>query len=216
MSYSLALFFGFSIWIAAIIGFFRFSKIDATFHPFILLIGVAAINELVSYLLARIYHSNAVSLNIYVLVESLLITWQFWNWSKQKKNYLYLSIVLLFIFGWVTEIFFLSSIWKVTFYFRILYAFVVVLLSINMLNYLIIKERKDIVRNPVFLICTAFIFYFTLKIIVHTFWLYGVSVSREFRLQIVYLMIYLNFFVNMIYIVVVLWMPNKPRSLTLS
>jgi hypothetical protein len=40
-----------------------------------------------------------------------------------------------------------------------------VLLSINTINYLVIQEERNLVRHPVFIICTGFIIFFTYQLV---------------------------------------------------
>jgi hypothetical protein len=60
-----------------------------------------------------------------------------------------------------------------------------------------------------FLICNAFIIYFTFKILVEAFWLYGVNESVNFQAMVFDISSYINVFTNLIYALAVLWMPMK-------
>lgn len=212
MSYDLLTIFSFSIAIAAIIGLIRFKKINPAYYPFLFCIWLAFLNEILNYILARTIKNNIPNNNIYVLLESLLITWQFKRWGLfQRTNYLYFLLISLYVTAWVIEIFFVFTINQMTFYFQIFYSFIVVLMSIHIINRLIVRERKNVLKNPVFLICLAFVTYFTLRVLILTFQLYGTNLSREFRVNVFYSMIYVNLLSNLIYALAVLWMPTKQR-----
>lgn len=73
------------------------------------------------------------------------------------------------------------------------------------------REKKNILKNSIFLICAGFILYYTYKVFVGLFWLYGLNKSMEFTLNIVIIMIYINFITNLIYALAFLWMPTKHR-----
>ena len=173
MNYTLVVIFGFSVAIAAVIGLVRFKKINPVYYPFLICMWLALLNEVLSYILARTIRNNTVNNNIYVLLEALLLTWQFYKWGLfARAKAFFFSIMALHIIVWVAEITIFSSIQHVTFYFQVFYSFVLVLLSIHCVNGLIVRERKNVLRNPVFLICMGLVSYCTLKVLVYAFWLY--------------------------------------------
>ncbi len=212
MSYTLAVIFAFSIVIAAILGLIRYNKINKTYFPFIYCIWIGALNEILGFTLSRMGYHNTINNNIYVLVESLLFTWQFRNWGLFKRNkFGFHAILAIFVIFWLIECIVFKGIYLTTSYFRTVYSFVIVLMSINILNEKLLTERKNILRNPVFLICIGFVLYYTYKVIVGMFWMYGLRGSREFRMNVVWILIYINFISNLIYAFAVLCMPQKHR-----
>ena len=212
MSWTLNAIFSFSILLAAIIGIIRFKNISPNYYPFIFSLWIGSLNEIVSYFLIRNSVSNALNGNIYVLIESLLISWQFKKWDAFKNNrWVFEIIIILFVTSWIIENFFISRITSFSSYFRVLYSFIIVLISVNTINELIIRERRNIMKNSVFLICTAFIIYYTYKVLVETFWIYGLNYSRGFRNNVYFILTYVNLLANLIYALAVLWMPMKQR-----
>ena len=97
------------------------------------------------------------------------------------------------------------------FYYLILYSFILVLFSIHTINGILIRERKNILKNPIFLICTAFVIYFTFRVLVYTSWMYGLSMSNEFNIKVNFILESMNLFANLIYALAILWMPTKHR-----
>lgn len=171
--------FSFSIYIAGFIGFIRFKKIHKNFYPFLLCIWIACLNELLTFILFKSNHNSSINSNFYVLLESLLITLLFKNLGVLKNpRYLYYTISLSLIIIWLSEIIILRKINVDLIYFRIFYSFVVVLMSISCINILIGKSGKFIIKNSVFLLCLGFILYFTYKVLIHSFWLYGLTSSK--------------------------------------
>ncbi len=81
MNFTLLVIFSFSIFIAAIIGGIRYARISAVYHPFLYCLWIGSANEILSYFLIRARHSTAINISIYILIESLLFTWQFKNWG---------------------------------------------------------------------------------------------------------------------------------------
>ncbi len=217
MNYWQVIIFSATIWIAAIIGWVKFNRLHPTFLPFCICISVAALNECISFVLTHNGFNTILNNNIYVLLESLLITWQFKNWgifNKQQK--LFYLVLLLLLLIWSVENFSGLGTSGIHFYFRIAYSFVIVIMSININNQLIVSHRNHLLKSPVFLICAGFIIYFTYKILIEAFWLYGLRSSRDFRINVYLLLTWINLVVNLIYAVALLWIPKKPQHITLS
>ena|ERR1051325_7676553 len=145
MSPTLKTIFSFSIVIAALISWIRLKKINPAYYPFILLIWIGLLNELISYFIIRDGHSTAFNNNIYSLLESLLILLQFERWGLfNRSKYLFVALLTSLPLFWVIETFFVKGIDQFITYFRIYYSFLVVLMSINIINEQLISERKNI------------------------------------------------------------------------
>lgn len=228
----------YSIGLAALIAIFKIRKAAPAYLPFFIFILVGFANEIVSFYTARYLGNNSVNNNIYVLIESLLLLWQFSRWRLFDNNrYLPQALGAAFVLFWVGEAFFFSSIVKVAAYFRVFYSFVIVLLSISMVNQLITTERGNLLKNAAFIICMAFIIYFTYKCLIEIFYIYGVIVStgnpeynqiklenpqlyeklikenKSFRVKVFDIMRVINLFCNLVYVVALLWVPRKSSSL---
>ena len=206
--------FTLSIAIAAIIGWIRFKKINPAYYPFLFLIWIGLINELISIAIIYIVKGNSTALNnnLYSLLESLIITWQFKKWKLfHQASKLFLGIIIVFILLWGIEVFFIADINHTGPYFRVTYSFIIILMSLSMINIILANERKNILKNPIFLICLAFSIYFTYSVIIWSFWLYGLSLSKEFLKNLTAILFYINLFSNLIYALAVLWMPTKHR-----
>ena len=209
--YSITVISGFTIVIAAIIGWIRFKKINPAYFPFLYFIWLGLLNEIISFILIKNNQRNTVNNNIYVLAEAVLIAWQFKKWKIfERLRFLFPTILFLFSISWIIEIL-VKSIRAELFYYMIFYSFVIVLLSVQTINRLIITERRNILKNSIFLICTAFVINYTLTVLVLSFWLYGINVSDVFTRKIGIILPALNVFVNLIYALAVLWMPTKQR-----
>ena len=204
----------FSIGIAAITSWIRFGKINSTYYPFLICISLALLNETICGLVADSAYNFNINNNIYVLLESLLILWQFRNWgSFINKKYLFFSIAFIFLLVWVVENFIVGNLEQVASYFRVVYSFILVLLAINQINKIIIRERKNILTNPIFLICVGVVCYYTYKVLVELFWVYGLPERKEFKINLYLIHAWLNLFSNLIYAFAVLWMQKRQRFL---
>jgi hypothetical protein len=204
--------FSFSIVLAAIIGGIRFRQINPAYYPFIICIWIGLANEILSYVVIKAGHSNAINNNIYILIESIFFTLQFKRWGLfQYNKWLFPSLIVLFLVAWLVQNLYIS---KITFFrseFRILYSFALVLMSISQLNKILSREKKSLLKNSIFLICIGFILYYTYKIIVEAFWVYGLNNSRDFRNNVYLILAYINLIANLIYAMAILWTPTKHR-----
>jgi hypothetical protein len=88
------------------------------------------------------------------------------------------------------------------------YSLSVVLLSIHSINGILFKER-EILKNPAFLICLGIVVFFTYKVVIEMFWIYGLRESRNFRLNVYIILVYINLICNLIYALAILWMRRK-------
>ena len=104
MSFELNAAFSLSIMVGAVIGWCRVRKSDPAFFPFLLLLTVGLVNEVISVILIRQGRQNVFNYNLYGLVEALLLAWQFLKWGLFKgARRLYYSLQVLFVSLWMAE-----------------------------------------------------------------------------------------------------------------
>lgn len=152
--------------------------------------------------------------NIFVLISSLTIVHLFKNLHTfNNSNFLYSSTLATLTSVWIFETFIYTNIFQISSYFRILSSFVLVLLSINTINKLLISYYGNLLKNATFLICIAFTLLYTIKVVVETFWLYASTFSNEFLSNLFSLLIIVSLLTNLIYILIVAWIPMKRASL---
>lgn len=194
----------------------RFQKIETSYHPFLYFIWAGCINELISFMLILDRKSNYVNSNVYVLIASILLIW-FFNRQRLfgKSNYAFFVITAGLVTVWCAEIMFLKNIAEITSIFRIFFSFIVTLLSIQMINTLLISGTKKLIKNALFLTCLAFALYFTYRMVVEAFWIYGLKSSTSFQLLIWDITVFVNLFTNLIYALALLWTPKKKPSILL-
>ncbi|MBS1510347.1 MAG: hypothetical protein JST86_05860 [Bacteroidetes bacterium] len=201
-----------SILVPVLFSLLRFHVAGSQFRPFIWCLWLGLFNEVLSYLLGRYLKTSTVNNNIYVFAESLLLLWQFYRWNLfyRFKN-LYLGIAIVFLSEWVVENIFFHKIMLVSSWFRILYSFTLVLLSLLMINKLLLTEKRALLKNAVFLCCAAFVLFYSCKILIEVFWLYGLGVSKAFRVDIFSITDYINVISNLLYAVAILCIPSRQR-----
>jgi hypothetical protein len=206
-----------SVLLPLIAGLVRFSRIGKSYRPFFTLIFIAALNELVSFVLIRGAHvNNAIPYNIYSLIEWLLIAWQFgvWGLLRKRRTFYYILVAMVSMI-WVWEDLILGKITSYPPYFEVAYAFFIVLFSINIINFMITHDYRNLFGHPTFLICIAFIIYFIYGII--TQWAYVTSSGggeNSTTRAILMLINYINALTNVIFAIAILRIP-RPQKFTL-
>jgi len=214
-----------SILLPFITGLIRLPRIGRAYRPFFILILIGVLAEMFNYILIHTFHkSNFAVLNMYALAEWTLIAIQFhvWGFLKQKKKVFY-GLLIFFTLFWIAENLLFRTHADVVPYFRLLYHFVIVLLSVNMINFMITHDNRNIFRNPRFLICIGFIIYFIYMII--CFWAFEVgevgkasphgSAPPGIASLFIFLLAYVNALTNIIYAIAFLLIP-APVKFTLK
>src|SRR4051812_43539177 len=135
MSFELNEIFSLSIGLGALIGWVRFYKTDPAFLPFLILLTLGFSNELASIVLMNRGYTNVINFNTFNLIESLLLTFQFLKWGLfGKRKSIYYLVQIFFTGSWLAEIGF-TNINSYNSYFIIVHSFVLVMMSISMVNF---------------------------------------------------------------------------------
>jgi len=213
MFYWISVFMSFSVCIAAVIAAVRIRNLDPVYLPFILCIWIGTINELISFVLAQNGYANIANNNIYILIEGILLLWQFKRW-KIINSRVFPTLVLLLAGTWFYEIHNLHALQNLHYCYRLLYAAIMVICCINFNNKLIISHANALVTNPGFLISTGYILYFIPKIVADTYWLYNANSSIEFLTAVFWVMATTNLLINLLFITAIIWIPRKPDYIT--
>ena len=205
-----------SILIPLIAGLINLRRIGKRYRPFFILLVVGFVTELINRFTIKVIHnSNAGVSNIFALIEWLLILWQFRVWDflhARKKAYLFLLLFPCAI--WVTENLVFGHLRDFSPYFRFLDSFLIVLLSVNKINFMITHDDRNLLRHPEFLICIGFIIFFIYKIIYE--WAYQTSLfgATDITTTIILLFGYINALTNIIFAIAMVKIP-APSTFTL-
>lgn len=198
--------------IPALFGAIKVSRIDPAFYPFLFCLWLGTVNEILGIVLINFNYYNTVNTNIYLLLESFLITWQFKKWhllgSKNLLMYLIFSALILL---WITENFIIGNITVFNSYFRIGYSTAIVFMSTGMMNKLIATERKSLAKNSIFIICTAYIIFYTFSILSEVFWVYGLGENKNFMNSVYNIAVVSNFLSIILFTFSIIWIPIKQR-----
>lgn len=216
MNHTQVVLFSATILFPAIAGIIKFRNIERDFYPFIIFLWVATLNEIISYFISVLGYSTTLNNNIYILAEALLILWQFKEWEvfqSYKKGYTIMTLALVAV--WLLDNSNIERLGSITSPFRLLYSFMIVLMSIHINNRLVFTSKKSLLKNPVFIICCGFTIYFTYKILVEVFWIYGLNATRNFRIGVYEILTWINALINILYLVALLCIPKKPHYIEL-
>ena len=199
-----------------IVGLVRYRRLGRTYRPFLLMLAFAVFNQLVSYMVLKMTHSNSVPNAIYGLLEWVLIAWQFhiWGLLRNNKRIFYLLVVLVSLI-WVVENIVLGGITDWSPYFQVFDAFVIVLMSVGKINFMITHDDRNLGGNPIFLICIGFIILFIYEIVLE--WAYQMSLqgATETTTRIIVGFSYVDVVVNIIFAIALFRIP-RPQKFTLQ
>lgn len=198
-----------SVFVPAIAGLIRFRQISPVYFPFLIIMWLGAFNETLSQVIIYFGYYNIYNFNLYQIIEAFLILWFFYTVQLFPNRLTYNIIAFSFVVAYLIDNIFFSGFHYFNSHFRIFYSVVVVLMSIHLINQLLISERSNLLKHPVFLICAAFLLFFTLTIITEVFWVYGKHLSKVFRLGMQDIFAWSNGICNIIYAIAILWMPRR-------
>jgi len=183
------------------------------YRPFIFILCLGFINHTLSVIFIETTRNNLINSNVYVLFESLLYLCLFKNWGAfNKKNIFFYSLFIFLFCLWIYDNLIWHSLATINSFFRIVYSFILIFLSIGQLNKLIVTVKKNLLYNATFLICCGIIIYFSYKATIEVFFFIRLKASDQFYTNILVILIFVNLFVNLIFAWAVLWIPKKQKS----
>ncbi|RZK13247.1 MAG: hypothetical protein EOO46_00120 [Flavobacterium sp.] len=202
--------------LASVAGIARYRFIDGRYKPFVGYVVLGLLFEVISYLYALQYQSNIAPTNVFILLELLILNYLFTTWSdsNESRKWCYGSAVFfcLFFIGSLIKV----GIDKHLIYFNVLCRFYLLMLATGSLAQRVVRMECPYYRDLVFIICCGVILYFSNRIIIESFWFYGLQKSSFFRIGLFAVQQWINIFVNLMYLYAILWIPKKPAYLTFS
>lgn len=216
MHSNLIFFLSLSIVFAAIIGVIRFRVIEKSYYPFIYDTWLVLLLESVVHFVGRSADANSI-VNVFSIMDCLLFTWLFYEWSLFKKNKKTLyAFAGFFIIAWAILTFYIQGFERNNWSFRLLYSLAMIFFSVSYFNKLVVGERGNMLRNSKFLICLGLICFYTFFTVVCATELsfFGNQISDVFRASLQKINIFSNVFVNLLYALAVLWIPRKKTFTT--
>ncbi|MBS1520342.1 MAG: hypothetical protein JST50_05060 [Bacteroidetes bacterium] len=188
-----------AIIIPIIMALIRFKKIGKAYYPLLILLLIGLLSELASFICINAHKSNAPVIKVFSLIECCIILYQLYLW-RNSARYIRLFTVLMVtcIVFWVVEVIVFKNLNTFSPYFRVFYAFIIVLLCINQINSMMFYQKVNLLKNPVFIICLAFIIFFLYQILYEASYFIGSDESAVAN-KIITGFGYLNFFINLMY-----------------
>ena len=188
----------------------RFKNADASYRPFLYLIFISLINELlVGFYLNNLSREiRTLNWQIFNLVEWVILLVQFHYWGRLKKyKQLFITILIVSVAGWVFENFIYSNIYVFNPVFLISYSFALVLLSINTINSTAAQQNQPLGKNGLFIICVGLVIFFIYTIIVFLFLALDIKSETELMQKIFNIRVYINALTNIIYAIGIYYIP---------
>ena len=175
----------FFIMIPAVVGWIRFPQINPVFYPFLISIWLNALNVIFGSIIVQFGYYNIFHYNIWFLLDAYLSLWIFkrWNLFESKKSYRNLWI-LISSFWLIETVFFSKLVFEYNSYFRIFYCFVIILMSINTINATLMRERKALIKNPMFVICCTLVLSNTITVLGESFFASNLQLGNRFRISV--------------------------------
>lgn len=195
----------------AIAGLVRFKKVSPVFYPFLYIIWFGFINDVYSNVIVELGYYTILNYNINILIQSFLLLWLFRKWHLfGQSSKLYYCVFIFYGLLWALETIFISRLLLAyNSYFRITYSFITVLMSVSVINYLLVKETRLLIKNSIFIICCAFILFYSLAAVSEVFFVYGLQLSNSFMSYVNRIIVITNLLCNLIYTLAILWMPKR-------
>lgn len=197
-----------SILLPLAIGCMRFRQIASSYHPIIYLLFVGTVTEVASYLF---YSSgkDAIIYNVYGIVELFFFLWQFRVWGNNvlNKRSVFYGLMGLLTLIWFFENFYLARIDVYSPIYWVCYSLTLILLAVNQMNWLIVNERGNMLKNPIFIICIAIIIFYSYKIMVEIFYHYAPAIGIKHSIFSV--VSYVNVLFNVLLAIAIICIPRR-------
>ncbi|WP_165958217.1 hypothetical protein [Segetibacter sp. 3557_3] len=212
MQFYLSVLFSATVIVACIIALNRYHLISRLYRPFVFILWLGFLVDLTGYITIMFGVSYAVPGNIYVLINLYLVLWLFTRWEiSQSKKRLFQIMAVLLTLVWILDNFILNPITQLNVLFRFCYSSLLIFLSIDQINRVIVSERKNIWKNARFVICAAFLIFYTFKSLEEIFFLVIDPKNEDFLSYVWMIMMVITLVVNSIYAYAALCIPSKEK-----
>lgn len=200
--------FSFSIAIAVIICLIKIKYLSLQYIPFVFFICLGLIGEVVSQVSIELYNQNVTVLNIYGLLEFFIVMWQFKVWKIIMPCF-FRKVLIAFGILWIADNLIINNLFRFNSIFLVVNSLVVLYVTIDTINKIIVTDKMSPVKNSKFIICIAFLIFFTYRSTIEVFNIFRLYFSRDFLRSMFHIMVYINLLTNLIYAYASLWIPKK-------
>ena len=195
--YYVSLLSALSIVVPFITAMCRIKVLGKKYRPMVILLTIGLLNEVFSSIVVTYYNNNALNGNLYVLIEYLLIIWQFNRFRVMSRGFR-TFIISLGIGIWLTDNFILHSLTQNNSLFRMLASLCIVYLSMDKASQLLFFNGPVLFKNTDLLICLGFFGFFTIKTYVEIFNTFTIPVKLEFYEGMWTILAIFNFITNIL------------------
>lgn len=210
MNYWILRAINYSIVICVVISIFRLRVIDKKFYPIIFFIWVCFFNEIASDINALIFRNNAINTNLYDLLFTISLVGQFHVWKVLGSGRrFYFLIVSAVFFVWVLTNFYFSNLWVFNSYSYLFHFILIVFLSVRLLGQNPFANYGFEMGRVIFLFCLALTIKFASSILVEIFWIYGLTSSDLFLINIYTIITFVNLVFNILLFIAVFLIPKR-------
>ena len=207
----------YTIIISVVVSIFRLRVIDKKFYPIIFFIWVCFFNEIASDIDAVIFRNNAINTNLYHLLFTISLVSQFHVWKVLGSGRrFYFLIVSAVFFVWALTNFYFSNLWVFNSYTYLFHFILIVFLSVRLLGKNPFANYGFEMGRVIFLFCLALTIKFASSILVEIFWIYGLTSSDIFLLNIYGIINFVNLVFNILLAIAVFKIPKKREYAWLS
>jgi hypothetical protein len=191
-------------------GFIRIKRLGKMYFPFFIVLIIGFLAELANFIFIHNFRiTNAPVIKVYSLLECCLVLYLFQLWRGSKKNKtLFIFLYSICVLVWIVENVIFLNINTFSPYFRVLYAFIIVLLSINQINSMMFSHEGPLLKNPRFLLCLGFTILFLYQIIYEASYFIGQDKSIVAN-KIIIGFDYINFIINLMFAVALYFITNQ-------
>jgi hypothetical protein len=189
-----------SILVPLVGGFYNIQKIGDRYLPFFYFLFFFSLNEIITISLLTYFPGILLyNCDLYYLLEPLLIfgIFQRWGLFKEKKR-IFMILYSFLICCWCLELYYNDFSTFLPF-FNIIYGFVIVIMSICMINKILSEDLSDLIENPVFVISCIFLIFFIYNIVYSAFLLPGLQQDNYFKWKVYTVLNIINLICNLGY-----------------
>lgn len=196
--------------IPALYALYKSRKLDRTVIPFVMILQLSFICEVLGLILIKFYGNNIVSYDVSGLLGGLLCILQLAIWDKNSWNrWIYFSLAGILPASWFLEWLFIQEANYFFSYSIISQSLILVALSINIAIRRFIFNVAGIARDAIFIVCIAFIIFNSYGLLTELYLLSGFKHYAIWNKHVAGIFSFVNFFVNLLYLYALSCMPQK-------
>lgn len=199
-----------SIMPAAVAAGLRYKRVGGPYLPFFLLLWLGTLYEAIKLVIVLQRAEHSLLTNVFVLLQALLLTWQFHNWGLFAYHRRLFGGLMAGLMGiWAGTTLLEGHPLGFNSLFIFFSSMALAVMAIAMQSQQIVWNGGALYRNPMFLISLGVVLYFAAAALSEIFWLYGLARTRAFQQWFADVRSWVNLGTNFIFLIAILWMSEK-------